>query len=148
MGTAVVEIEHIGSTSLEGMPAKPIIDLMVAIPSLSEARRWIPRLEALTYEWRPDTEVPDRIFFAKGPRHERTHHLSLAEPTSNFYRSKLLFRDFLRLHPDSFAEYRLLKRRLAEQHGQDRASYTKGKEAFVERILQLASQTYESTPDR
>jgi len=138
MGEEALQIEHIGSTSLEGMPAKPIIDLMVAIPSLTGAQRWIPQLEALTYEWRPDTEVPDRLFFAKGPRHQRTHHLSLAEPTSYFYRSKLLFLKFLRRHPDSFAEYRRLKEQLVTQHAQDRASYTKGKEAFVERILQLA----------
>ncbi len=143
MGQEALEIEHIGSTSLEGMPAKPIIDLMVAIGSLPKAQRWIPRLEALTYEFRPDTGVPDRLFFAKGPKCRRTYHLSLAEPTSNFYRSKLLFRDFLRQHRDAFVEYQLLKQQLAQKHAQDRPSYTNGKEAFVERILQQAIESYE-----
>ena len=145
MGESALDIEHIGSTALEGMPAKPIIDLMVAIPSLTEAQRWIPLLEGLTYEFRPEAGVPDRLFFAKGPRHHRTHHLSLAEPTSYFYRSKRLFLNFLRLHPDSFAEYRRLKEQLVTQHAQDRALYTKGKEAFVERILRLAEEANENT---
>src|SRR5262249_2101571 len=143
MDQEALEIEHIGSTSLEGMPAKPIIDLMVAVPDLTKAQRWIPRLEELTYEWRPERDVPDRLFFAKGPRNQRTHHLSLAERSSNFYQSKLLFRDFLRQHRDAFVEYQLLKLQLAKQHAQDRASYTKGKEAFVERILELAKENYE-----
>jgi GrpB-like predicted nucleotidyltransferase (UPF0157 family) len=139
MGPAVLAIEHIGSTSLEGMPAKPIIDLMVAVPSLEESKRWIARLAALTYEWRPDTGVPDRVLFAKGPRNKRTHHLSLAEQTSHFYRDKVLFRDFLRLNQEAFEKYRLLKQQLATEHAQDRAVYTKGKEAFVGHILRLAT---------
>src|SRR5438477_10037639 len=79
-GGAVLGVEHIGSTAVEGMAAKPIIDLMCAVAGLDEARAFRPRLEALGYEYRPDETVPDRLFFAKGPRSRRTHHLSLSEP--------------------------------------------------------------------
>lgn len=139
MGESARAVEHIGSTSIEGMDAKPIIDLMVAVESLGAAGVWIPELEAEGYEFRPDAGVPDRLFFAKGPRHLRTHHLSLAEPTSEFYTQKLLFRDFLRRDAAAREEYRALKRRLALAHPEDRAAYTEGKREFVERILSLAS---------
>src|SRR2546423_12254807 len=138
MGAAALGIEHIGSTSIEGMDAKPIIDLMVAVNSLGGAKVWIPELEAAGYEFRPDETVPDRLFFAKGPRSRRTHHLSLAEPTSEFYVHKLLFRNFLRRCAEARAEYRALKKRLARVHPEDRGAYTAGKRAFVERILSLA----------
>jgi len=137
-GGAVLGVEHIGSTAVEGMAAKPIIDLMCAVAGLDGARAFRPRLEALGYEYRPDEAVPDRLFFAKGPRERRTHHLSLTEPGSTFYEEKLLFRDYLRTHASAAEEYRRLKAGLAGRHASDRASYTEGKRAFVERILALA----------
>lgn len=138
MGRSALCVEHIGSTALEGMDSKPIIDLMVAVESLDEAAASVPHLEALGYEFRPDSGVADRLFFAKGAREHRTHHLSLAEPSSNFYAEKLLFRDYLRAHREAFDEYRALKKRLARLHAHDRASYTEGKRVFVERVLALA----------
>jgi len=138
MGAAALHVEHIGSTAIVGMTAKPIIDLMVAVESLAEAESWIPTLAALGYEFRPDTGVPDRLFFAKGPRTLRTHHLSLAEPTSAFYTEKLLFINYLRQHPAAQAEYCALKQELAQKYAADRAAYTEGKRAFVARILARA----------
>ena len=140
MGAAALRIEHIGSTAIEGMSAKPIIDLMVAVQSLNEAEVWIPTLEALGYEYRPDEAVADRLFFAKGSHSRRTHHLSLAEPTSKFYAEKLLFRDYLRSRQEAFGEYLRMKQELALRHAEDRGSYTVGKKAFVERILVLAKE--------
>jgi len=137
-GGAILGVEHIGSTAVAGMTAKPIIDLMCAVAGLDGARAFRPRLEALGYEYRPDEAVPDRLFFAKGPRERRTHHLSLTEPGSTFYEEKLLFRDYLRTHASAAEEYRRLKEGLAGRHASDRASYTEGKRAFVERILALA----------
>ena len=138
MGAAALGVEHTGSTSVEGMDAKPIIDLVVAVRDLGEAARWIPALAALGYEHRPDEEIPDRLFFAKGPRTWRTHHLSLAAPSSNFYAEHVAFRDYLRAHPAAREEYRALKQRLAREYPEDRAAYTQGKSAFVRRILSLA----------
>ena len=138
MGAAAYHIEHVGSTAIDGMSAKPIIDLVVVINSLNEAGSWIPTLEAIGYEYRPDQGVPDRLFLAKGPHSRRTHHLSLAEATSEFYIEKLLFRDYLRSHREAFEEYLGLKQELASRHSLDRASYTEGKRVFVERIIQLA----------
>lgn len=139
MNDAARHIEHIGSTAIGGMSAKPIIDLVVIVSALDEATVWIPTLESLGYEYRDNTGVPDRIFFAKGPRSRRTNHLSLTEMNSKFYKEKLLFRDYLRTHSDAFDEYLRLKEQLALRHANDRERYTSGKRKFVERILSLAS---------
>jgi GrpB-like predicted nucleotidyltransferase (UPF0157 family) len=138
VGEHVSMIEHVGSTSIPGMPAKPIVDMMAAVATLNSARALIPRLEVLDYEFRPDAPPPDRVFFAKGPRHRRTHHLSLAEPTSDYWARTLLFRDYLRTHPEAAQQYRSLKEDLARAHAEDRGSYTAGKAAFVESVLALA----------
>lgn len=145
MGAAALRIEHIGSTALVRMPAKPIIDLMVAVENQTEAERWLPALTTLGYEHRPDAENPDRIFFAKGPHSQRTHHLSLTEPTSDFFTKHLLFLAYLRAHPEAFNEYRALKLRLAQQFPHERAAYTAGKRAFVERVLARASTELDAT---
>jgi GrpB-like predicted nucleotidyltransferase (UPF0157 family) len=135
------DVEHVGSTAISGMPAKPIIDLVVVVGSLNEAEVWIPKLESLGYEQRANDDVPDRIFFAKGPRIRRTHHLSLTEARSQFYTEKVLFRDYLCAHREAFDEYAELKTRLAQQYPTDRDFYTKGKQDFVEGIIRLAIET-------
>lgn len=137
---AILNIEHIGSTAIEGMAAKPIIDLMCVVSSLEEAKSFRTRLETLGYEYRPDESVPDRIFFAKGPRSNRTHHLSLTEPDSTFYKEKLLFRDYLRTHTEAAEKYCRLKEELADKYADNRGAYTEGKSDFVKQILSLARE--------
>ena len=141
MGVAAQDIEHVGSTAIENMPAKPIIDLVVVVGSLKEAGAWIPTIEALGYEHRPNDTVADRLFFAKGPASQRTHHLSLTESRSKFYAEKLLFRDYLRSHRQAFEEYLELKQQLAQRYAKDRNSYTEGKRSFVEQIIRLAEES-------
>jgi len=138
IGAAAQHVEHVGSTAIDGMPAKPIIDLVVVVSSLKDAGVWIPKFQTLGYEHRSNDTVADRLFFAKGPRSLRTHHLSLAEANSQFYTEKVLFRDYLCSHRESFDEYAELKKHLAERHPNDRESYTEGKRSFVERIIRLA----------
>ena len=144
MGAAARRIEHIGSTALVGMDAKPIIDLMVAVENLAAAERFKPVLEAEGYEYRPDPDTPDRIYFAKGPHSRRTHHLSLAEPTSAFFTRHLLFLAYLRAHAEAFAEYRALKLALAQKFPRERESYTEGKREFIERVLARASLEFDA----
>lgn len=140
LGTRMLHIEHVGSTAIEGMDAKPIIDIMVAIESLAKTRDLVPLLEALGYQYIEDDPVPDRLFFAHGPPDLRTHHLSLAEATSSFWEEHILFRDYLRTHSGALEAYRELKWRLAEKYPQERAAYTAGKEGFIQRTLELASE--------
>lgn len=146
MGAAALSVEHVGSTAVEGMDAKPVIDLLVGVRDLEEARGWIPQLEARGYEFRPEAGIPGRLFFAKGAREWRTHHLSLAEPSSDFYTKHLRFRDHLRAHPAAREAYRALKQGLAREFPTDRASYTAGKSAFIEHILELAEERWPVSP--
>ena len=138
LGARVLRLEHVGSTAVEGMEAKPLIDMMAAVESLEEARSFAPALEELGYEHRDDGGVRGRIFFAKALRSRRTHHLSLTEPTSEHWRRSLLFRDHLRAHPEAAEGYRELKRELARRYPEDRDSYTAGKDSFIERAIESA----------
>ncbi len=138
LGDTAFQIEHIGSTAIEGMKAKPLIDLMVAVADLEEAKAYVPQLELLGYEFRPGASGPDRLFLAKGPHDNRTHHLSLTDLGSKFHRESLFFRDYLRTHPDAAQEYRKLKEVLAQQYSEDRGAYTDGKKGFIEKVLKLA----------
>lgn len=143
LGDGILRVEHVGSTAVEGMEAKPLIDMMAAVESLEEARGLVPVLEGMGYEHRGDGGgVRGRIFLAKGPRSRRTHHLSLAEPTSEHWRRSLLFRDYLRAHPKAAEEYRDLKRELARsRYPEDRESYTAGKNRFIEWAIESAART-------
>ena len=132
-------IEHAGSTSVGGLDAKPIIDLMVAIESMESAEELRPVLEGLGYEFRPEDDVPGRLFFARGPRDNRTHHLSLTELDGEFWRVQLLFRDHLRAHPETVEAYRRLKHELAAKYPDDRPAYTAAKGDFILRVIEQAS---------
>jgi len=142
LGGRIGAVEHMGSTAIPGMPAKPIIDMAASVESLAEAEGLIPDLARLGYEWheRDRQDVPDRLYFVRRTADGRatTHHLSLAEPASDFWARHLAFRDYLRTHPEAAAEYAELKRDLARKFPTDRGAYVDGKEAFVKRICDLA----------
>lgn len=135
---ALDQIEHVGSTAIEGMPAKPVLDLLAVADELAPKSEYAARLEPMGYELRESDQVPDRLFFAKGPTDERTHYLSITERGSDCHREQIAFRDYLRSNPDAAAEYARFKRKLAEEHPDDRETYTKRKSEFVEHILDRA----------
>lgn len=138
-GDRFLGYEHVGSTAIEGIPAKPVIDLLALVADLETAREVVPTLEDHGYEHRPDGDVSGRVFLAKGPRSNRTHYLSVAEQGSRFHRETVAFREYLRDHPAVADEYAALKRELAAAHPDDRDAYTAAKGEFVERILDRAS---------
>lgn len=141
LGEKALRIEHIGSTAIPGILAKPIIDIMVAVVSLAEAAELIPVVESLGYEYKPHDTIPDRIYFAKesSPEH-RTHHLNLTALGSGFWTSQLAFRDYLRAHDEITAEYGELKKRIAEQYAQTHQLDPEAKSEFVARVLELAEK--------
>lgn len=128
-------VQHIGSTSVPGLAAKPVIDIMIAVRELEEARRnVIEPLTALGYDYVPEFEVvmPYRLYFRRGD--PRSHHIHMVEMETEFWRRHILFRDYLREHPAALAEYAELKRGLAIEHGTDMDGYTEGKTEFIKRI--------------
>jgi GrpB-like predicted nucleotidyltransferase (UPF0157 family) len=138
----ILGVEHVGSTSIPGIKAKPILDLMVAIPSLDSWREYESGLQKLGYQFRTDfQETQGNILFVKGPEEHRTHYLKLTELASDFWTEHLLFRDFLISHPEYRKEYEDLKTTLLETYKGDRKPYTEGKEVFINKILKLAGYT-------
>ena len=140
VGEYVTAVEHIGSTSVPGLAAKPIIDVMVAIRSLSDAPACVAPLAAIGYEYGPEHEaiMPERRYFRRGPSGFSTHHLHMVERSSEFWEVHLLFRDYLRAHAGAAAEYEKLKRQLAAAHGSDRGAYTDAKTDFIESCVEKA----------
>jgi GrpB-like predicted nucleotidyltransferase (UPF0157 family)/ubiquinone/menaquinone biosynthesis C-methylase UbiE len=140
----VGRVEHFGSSAVPGLPAKPIIDMLVEVTSLDETRRRIvPALEALGYEyfWRPtwgdDTPPFYAWFIKRNAQGERTHHIHMVEKHFEHW-ERLLFRDFLIAHPEEAAAYGRLKLRLADEHPGDRVAYTDGKANFIKRVMERA----------
>lgn len=140
----VIDIQHVGSTAIPGLSAKPIIDIHVAGRSLDEMKVIaVPALQKLGYEYWADNPDPERMFFVRGipPFGEkRTHHIHIFEPTSKHWEGKIVFRDYLISHPEVAKEYEQLKIELAQQHTFDREQYTDAKGEFVKKILELARE--------
>jgi GrpB-like predicted nucleotidyltransferase (UPF0157 family) len=144
----VRRIEHFGSTAVPGLPAKPVVDILVEVTSLAETRRRIaPVLAAQGYDylWRPthgDDGPPFYAWFIKrDPRTgERTHHIHMVERGCAEHWDRLLLRDHLIAHPEVAAEYAALKRRLAAETPGDRVAYARGKRAFLDRVTELAKR--------
>ncbi|MEK7477206.1 MAG: GrpB family protein [Candidatus Coatesbacteria bacterium] len=137
LGALAVRIEHVGSTSVPGLAAKPIIDLDVVVASRDDVPRTIEALDRLGYTHQGDLGIPGREAF-NGPATVPGHHLYLCAADSAELRRHLAFRDYLRAHPEAAVGYARLKRELAQRHQGDRDAYTEGKTAFVQGILRTA----------
>ncbi len=130
-----VEVEHVGSTSVPGLAAKPIIDIIAVVPDCAAAEESIGPLGLLGYKYRGELGVPGRYYFSKGPR---THHLHMYPRHHLEIARLLLFRDYLRAHSDVAQEYATLKRMLAEKFRDDREAYTAAKNDFIKSIVSKA----------
>jgi GrpB-like predicted nucleotidyltransferase (UPF0157 family) len=140
VGDFVIAIEHIGSTAVPGLGAKPIIDIMPAVRSLADAEKCVEPLAGIGYEYVPEYNelIPERRYFHKGPDDARTVHLHMVEQTSEFWQRHVLFRDWLRTHPEDAQEYYRLKKELAARFGRDREGFTDAKGPFIESIVARA----------
>ena len=138
-GDVISAIEHIGSTSVPGLAAKPIIDIMPGVRSPADADRCIESLRGIGYEYVPEyeAEMPDRRYFRKGPP-EAHYHMHMVEVGSDFWERHLLFRDALRSDTALSGQYERLKRRLATELGADARAYTEAKTSFIESAVAAA----------
>jgi len=146
VGHIVVAVEHVGSTAVPGLGAKPTIDIMVAVRRLSDADKCIEPLGSIGYEYQPQHEdtMPERRFFRRGePPREQHYHLHMVEKRSEFWKQHLLFRDYLRTHPEKAGQYCELKKKLASKYGSDREGYTEAKTQFIESVVKEAMRNRE-----
>ncbi len=133
LGELAVDIHHIGSTSVPGLDAKAIIDIMVTVQKLDFARDCIAPLAELGYIFVDHPQNIDRRFFKKGT--PRTHHLHIVESGSDAEWRHLAFRDALRADNPLRNDYAALKKELAERFKNDRPAYTDAKTEFIEGVL-------------
>ena len=142
IGNKVVAIEHIGSTAVPGLGAKPIIDVMVGLRQLSDAEDCIEPLRRIGYEYVPEleAEIPERRYFHKGPSNvpKKHCHLHMVEIHGEFWNAQVLFRDYLRTHSDSAQEYFKLKKDLAAKYRLNRKAYTEAKTSFIKSTITKA----------
>lgn len=136
LGPAAGSIEHVGSTSVPGLGAKPIIDIMVGVRDIAEADLFQRRLEPAGYLDVTSEPGETEWFYCLGRgTRELYYHVHLVVEGSRHWRRQLAFRDYLRGNPAVAAEYDKLKRRLADRHGDDREGYTEAKTGFITRVL-------------
>lgn len=137
LGKWVIAIEHVGSTAIPGICAKPVIDIMIGVQSLKEAdEHCIAKIITLGYDYvqRYEETIPERRYLQKNsPQGVRTHQIHLVEMNSAWWKRHLLFRDYLREHPEVAKEYEALKKSLAIRHT-DTNDYAQAKTVFIREI--------------
>jgi len=133
LGKTVANIQHIGSTSVLGLAAKPVIDILLGLKQVAPSLPQISGLETLGYLYCGELGIPGRHYFRCGM--PRTHQIHLVQVDSEFWKSHILFRDFLRAHPDAAQQYETLKRKLAVEFRYDRERYTDSKAPLIKQLL-------------
>ncbi|MFI3547385.1 GrpB family protein [Mammaliicoccus sciuri] len=138
----IIHIHHIGSTSIQGLKAKPIIDIMVVVKNIEKVDEFNEKLNDLGYENLGENGIPKRRFFIKG-KIKRTHHLHVFD-----YKNKteierhLAFKEYLKSHKEIAKEYGELKNELAKNYPEDIKSYVNGKDKYVKKIEKKAIDWY------
>ncbi len=137
LGEVLNVVEHVGSTAVPGLPAKPTLDLLAGTSSIPAVLERVDELEELGYEHRPGSFVtaPDHLFFRKVQNRKRTHHLHVVDINAAAFREYMWFRDFLVAHPEAAQEYAAFKLQLAADYADDRTRYVESKSEFVERLM-------------
>jgi len=139
LGPAAQAVHHIGSTSVPGLSAKPIIDILVESPDLAGIEAATPLLEDRGYDARGEHGIPGRRYFSRRDGPGPDVHLHAFECGSEHVEGHLRFRDYLRAHPDEADRYAALKAELAAAHAHDRGAYQLGKSAFIREIDRRAA---------
>lgn len=134
LGVNSLAIQHVGSTAIPGILAKPIIDIAIVVDSIDIANEWATPLAEIGYwDKGPQLDMPDRRFFAKGPDDKRTVYLHLVNKQE--FERLITFRDALIKNKDLAAQYSALKEQLATSHADDRAVYSRSKNDFIQNVL-------------
>jgi GrpB-like predicted nucleotidyltransferase (UPF0157 family) len=138
LGDMVVTVHHVGSTAIPGLKAKPEIDLLIVVRSISEIDAVNLEMAELGYDVRGECGIEGRHYYSKDTNSRRTHKAHVCEAQHRNVGRQLAFRDYLRDHPEDAREYEALKTRLAEANTDGIAQYLDGKRPYIEIIIQKA----------
>lgn len=137
-----IDIKHIGSTSVQGLKAKPIIDIIIGVKNFNDLEIIIEKLQHEGYIYRPNASTKERILFVKGFEEERTHHIHIVQWMDEEWNNNILFRNYLRKYSEVAKEYSELKDKLAELFKEDRTYYTSGKNQFIQGVIERAKKEF------
>ncbi|QPA32782.1 GrpB family protein [Thermaerobacillus caldiproteolyticus] len=140
-GNEIVAIYHIGSTSIPGMYAKPIIDILVEVKDIESVDHYNEQMSAIGYRAMGEHGISGRRFFCKG-EDERTHHVHVFKTGSEHITRHLAFKEYMITHPKEAKAYSELKQRLAKQFPTDMKSYIEGKDPFIKETEKKALEWY------
>ncbi len=138
LGDAVMLVEHVGSTAVPGLVAKPIIDILLEVRDVERLDGFHPEMAGLGYEVRGEFGIPGRRFFVKSTGPRRTHHVHAFATGSPGLERHLAFRDYMISHPKEAEAYGRLKESLAKEFPTDIEGYMNGKDAFIKEIEEKA----------
>ena len=144
IGYLVSDVQHVGSTSVEGLISKPIIDIVIGVESFDVVEKSAQLLSEIGYEHLGTFGIEGRHFFIKESGNIRTHHLHMVLYRGELWNNHIMFRNWLREHPKDREQYAELKKTLAEKYRENREKYTDEKSEFVRRILKLVENTERS----
>jgi len=139
LGELAVSIDHVGSTAVPDLAAKPIVDIQVSVRSMVPRSGYLEPLRGLGYRWDLDPWSDGHEYFSRETDGGSSFHIHVCLSGSGWERRHLAFRDWLRAHPEDAAAYERLKRQLAERHPRDIYAYVDGKTAFIREIEARAS---------
>ncbi|MBQ9959528.1 MAG: GNAT family N-acetyltransferase [Oscillospiraceae bacterium] len=137
LADACIDAQHVGSTAVAGLAAKPILDIAVGVADLAAAAQKLPQLEAAGFIHVPSVQLPQELFCSAGSLEEniRTHHIHIVAHGSEQWRNYIAFRDALCQNSTLRNAYGQLKLQLAAQHAADRSAYTDAKADFIARCI-------------
>ena len=134
----ITEVHHIGSTSVPGLAAKPILDVLPVAVGPAEALEAVAPMTALGYRYRGENGIAGRLYFDRVVEGRTVVHVHMFPAGHPEVRRHLVFRDHLRVNPDVAREYERLKRELASRYRDDRRTYTDSKAAFITGVIDAA----------
>lgn len=137
-----LDIQHVGSTSITGCCAKPIIDISIKVFDFSQIETIKEKMKE-RYIYKGDAGIPGRHFFVKGGENNRTHYIHIIPEGSKLWDNHIYFRDYLNLNKDQVEKYSKLKMSLLDNYSEDRAGYSKEKSSFIETTIHRAKEYFE-----
>lgn len=142
IGDKILDIQHVGSTSIIGLSAKPILDIAIGVKDNDVLDKVIPILTNAGYDVKNSIGEYGEVLARKGTPENRTHYIHIEVLGSEFWNNHILFRDYLLSHPQYIEEYKKLKKNLGDINKEDRKNYTKSKNEFIQKVIDLAKHSY------
>jgi GrpB-like predicted nucleotidyltransferase (UPF0157 family) len=138
-----VDIQHIGSTSIVGCKAKPIVDIAIGVSPLMYGKQLIPILQKIGYFYDGKHDGDVRFFLKKCKDDIETYFIHIEDTNSRIWQHHILFRDYMKLHPEEVVKYSDLKENLAQKFCDDRKGYTQAKDVYIEQIIDKAFKYFD-----